>query len=630
MSHLFVKKGVITSEVGKTVKVSFSANQVNRLEQEKKAERERAENERASLLAKRIYDFTQQTKNEDELLDEMINSHKKVKTQPQPKHELEQIYEKGFKMLQNLGGFTAGGLGKDNQGRTDIITLQKKTTFTGKAEDNPDYKTNSKKRKLEDQEIETLKAVNRWRKGASSHVDSIRSSEKDDDVNEGTYSAHEVLAKALADPAPIKIIDMRAAELQSKAARQPSAGVILEFLRDKEATQAAEVRTDLLTRKRAEKEMLLAKEELARCEYEVENTEKKQKQLEEFVNGLSSLQSIGPDPERLTGKCKIFVKLFGVSEQLFQQFHLKEYFLKEISQAFTKHFRGEKVFEKWAMDCIFVVVEILRMIHKAPDGLNVGRGEEASEFMADLSPFIKTNVQPALTNYARNIWDHEDPGDLVRLYLEMEKTIPAKVFWECVETSLVKVLCEKVEHWSAEKSQLFPDIWIYPWTPLLSRDPSGISEVLYSKVYRKFRQSLQTWTPKDKFGAKLLLPWKEILPKRVWEDLMFMEVLPKLVSGLEGLGVRPDKLETESLDYLVEWSQCIPEELGREIVDEMVLRKIGEVLEEWADVITPEEKVQWILGWDLFFGEGAEWLQLSIREGLTKLLRGKNEESSLS
>lgn len=683
MSQFFVKKGVITSDVSKTVKVSFAPGKNPRklsAEPEVPVKQPEPEENRESLLAKRVYDFSQRLKTDDERLEELLAQGKKKlspeKTEAVLPDELAQIYTKAGRMLSKLGGYSGGGLGANNQGIVEFIKPERRVKFGQVPSDEQPGKSRERKAKdLNSKEKDMLQAVHKWRKGfgyttqASKYNQETDLEKENDDLSdqEGTIrferdskmsykskvtfrpsaeinlkGAHESQGGAykiidMTKPQARMMVSMKEAFQSSeslKAMQQSkvssercNARFLLERLKESHLACVSAQRAKENQTVSATKAIALRSDELVKCEHDLEQISNKKEELSLIQASLRRVAEYPLQPDCLNQIMKEFVGLQKVSASLASKYHLSQLMLKKVTAVYSQNYRGAKgILSDWSKDGMLLVVEVLKMHYKITekDALRLVdkdlEGHKVKEsFRYDLEFFVTRCILPGMMNFTANEWDHEDPEELIDVFCALEKIFPAQIFYDFFDNVIIKVLVKKIDRWEMDESLLYPHVWIQPWMEILERDPSHRVNAVFDKLKKKFRSILTTWTPADKYAAKLLLPWKDILPKPIWDDFLYLDILPKVIFNLESFEANPLQMNLDPLSFFVEWSAFVPSELADDLIQEYVSPKIEAVLKVWKQA-DQSELMEWIEGWVIFFDKASEEVQESVKEALMALV----------
>lgn len=686
MSQFFVKKGVITSEVGKTVKVSYrpKTTEASKVQPDSHQQKpQEPEIDKEVLLAKRVYDFSQRLRTDEERLEEHLAQGRKKSPSDDPpvvlNDELSDIYHKAGRMMAKLGGYSGGGLGVHNQGITDFIKPERRVKFGQKlGEDGQPIKLqkgNKAEKKLNEKEKNTLEAVHKWRKNYGSTIKAEGFDGEYSEESEGSKDSEEVAIQLLGkgphenfkkkvsfkpssdislslntngQQAGYKIVDMTKAQPsihesikdvistklssqamigKSLAATQCNGRVLLERLRESHAVVTATFNAQKLRATSAFKDLTAKENDLVRCQHDLTTMIKKSTELGAIKSALLKVESLSDKPESLSMVIKEFTQLLDIADLLWQKFNLKLLLLKKITKIFSLSYRGEKnILGGWAMDGIVDIVEILEILHKVkPQDLMISdvRGvdelQERDSFKYDIEYFVTRSIIPGLTNFASNEWDHEDPHDLVEVFLNLERTFPEQIFYDFFDSVIAKTLIKKIEAWNMNESLLYPHLWIQPWLPILTRDPGNRIDAVFEKLKGKFRGILVAWSPEDKYAAKLLLPWKDLLSKSLWEDILYLDILPKVIFNLESFDADPRRMNIEPLTFFIEWSEFVPAELTDDLIREYISPKIEAVLAGWQDAVRAEVE-EWTEGWLVLFSGGSSDLQDTVKEALMALI----------
>lgn len=73
-----------------------------------------------------------------------------------------------------------------------------------------------------------------------------------------------------------------------------------------------------------------------------------------------------------------------------------------------------------------------------------------------------------------------------------------------------------------------------------SLDSEERLQALNFSLKQKIRKILKKWTPDSEIALRLLKPWKNILDKKDWEEIIYRDVLPKLFFFMEKFEPNPE------------------------------------------------------------------------------------------
>jgi GC-rich sequence DNA-binding factor-like protein len=97
----------------------------------------------------------------------------------------------------------------------------------------------------------------------------------------------------------------------------------------------------------------------------------------------------------------------------------------------------------------------------------------------------------------------------------------------------------------------------------------------------------------------LIRPWRDVLPKDQWENMLNRGVLSKLVFHAETLKIRPESQEIKVVKDLLKWIEIMTKE-QIEIIFEGIYNKLEATFNSWLGKPgrSIEEMKIWINGWE--------------------------------
>lgn len=451
---------------------------------------------------------------------------------------LQNTYGKGFKLLQKSGYKVGQGLGKHNQGTTDIITLKKRRKNEGLS-----YSQSEKQKTLE--KPNWFKSEKPFKKKKVS-VECMK----------------EQIGKWLSnEPQPTEsIIDMRGQE----------ASASLSLLN----AGYEEAKSRVIA---VEKQLMTEKDVLTQITYEQKVVEKQltlSKQKAFLIKQVQrKVKAFLEESENLEAILRLFQELHTESPKLFQEMKLKKNFAVPIAK---------RVFDKYWKNWNFE--------ENPYKGLK--EAQSWSKWLEKGMQYLLEHWETSLQRFIFGRWlPKSTKEDLVEHLETWKPTLPSKT-WEKVQTWVLQKLTKEVENWEPRQDKIPIHTWLHPWLPLVDL------KELFPAITRKLSLVLQEWHPKDPSAKVVLGPWKPVLGED-FNKLMLKSILPKLGFLLSEMEITKDST-TKPMQWVLEWLDFVPfEELQKVMLEEFYPRWKS-YLTEWvaqAEDQQLEEVMQWFRKW---------------------------------
>ena len=396
--------------------------------------------------------------------------------------------------------------------------------------------------------------------------------------------------------------------------------VLIKRLSEKRVSIRSERALEARRKEQAEKQVVAGRGQLLKVDNEVEEVKSKHEVITSVIESLQRIKGIADRHDSMNTMLKEFLNILHLSEELFEKYRLKDLMMQRMMKIYSKDYRPKEVFEEWMLDGLYVSIEVLKLVHKVNEKVIDIEDDGFRMYITDIEYILGGCVSPTLTNFALNDWDHEDPAEMIKMFSRLETILPTQIYFDLLDNVVVRVLIKRIDHWEMDEALLYPHLWVQPWISMLNRDSKKRGRGIFDRLKSKFRKILREWTPGDQYASKLLMPWKEIFPKNMWEDLLYLDILPKIVFSLESLDANPANMRTECLAYFIEWSEYVPDELVEDVINEYVVEKIRLVVDGWKGRVKREDGIEWIEGWVLLFEGSSQKVQDLLREALCTII----------
>lgn len=655
--------------------------QILKVERRRKKDQEEENIRLQELKKRRIYEFTKEQKTDEEKLEDLLRSESAKKTdsenyklgdqvtlaEQEENQTLQGIYTKGYKMLQASGGFKSLRMGMKEDGiLKPIIPVFKKSLGTNefdprnlKFQDAPKSKQKKVEEKLTVNEKTILSSIQSWKRGnrgrkqnRESQIEKSleqRMKKLELDNDESTPSAYKIIDMRNANPEVHTSFDtldlkshsgdgtklrIRGKETSKYSSYHPVH--LMKKLREDKRLKLQNLDNIMYSKNRAKENVNKYKEQLVIAAERHTAIKTKKEKLIFTIKKLKEIQITEKHKDTATKILRLILEILTESPDNFNKFKLKDLMLKTILEILTKYFRREDdIKADWPIEIFKITIHILELSndHLVKVECPEDKVRKEAKTSDEIEYFLARSWVPTMINYTRNSWDHEDPIILIEFFEKYKEFIPEHIFDHFMDKIILPVLKIRLEEWSIEFNEIMPNIWIHPWLSFFKKSkfqscftqPSNFDldsknrlESLNLSLKQKIRRILKEWKPESDTALKLLRPWKTILDKKDWEDIIYRDVLPKLFFFMEKFDPNPTSkylfpepslttlgLNTTPLEWFVDWAKLLPEEILHDAYDGLVFDKIELVVDEYAknDDIERNDVEDWLLGWLNFFPE---------------------------
>ena len=556
----------------------------------------------------------------------------------------------GAKLLLKMGYEAGKGLGKELQGRSDIVEAHLRKGrgaigAYGKEGNRP--KKFQQKDSEEEEEEEFQEKLHQWKKGGSQSkkVKYVYKS-ADQVLEDGKWRQ---VSNEAGQTDEVKIIDMTGKEQRvlnsyhAIGAKKMRPEDTLDQ-RDNDRQKVEEVIYDL-PELRHNIDLLLDQ-----CEEELISTDRS---LKYHKNRIDTLQK---QEETLAVLCQREKEEIETLQDLLEQVeHMEEINAKgnldlESAKAMFEKMRRNfaKDYEQLEMPYIAMtlVVPLLqkqlknwspltnphmhmdefiqwKKLLEMPNALDKRQTNPMDPFHNLLWDSWMPSVRLAITS-----WNPKQPEELINFLQIWSHVIPSWMKGNIQDQILLPKLQAAVEMWDP-RSDLVPiHSWLHPWLPYLDNQ----LEIVYPTIRNKLASALKAWHPRDSSAKLILLPWKDIFDKASMYSFILKNILPKLEQSLAiDLVINPVNQSLDPWHWIMEWMDFMPPAAMINCLERQFFPKWLQVLASWLNQNPNYNEVKnWYTGWKSVMPRDileAPQVQHQLQQALEMMTRVVNKTS---
>jgi hypothetical protein len=155
-----------------------------------------------------------------------------------------------------------------------------------------------------------------------------------------------------------------------------------------------------------------------------------------------------------------------------------------------------------------------------------------------------------LKSYFSQKWDPKlEFGDSIDALNTWKVLLPEDAILLC--PTILSSLHKAIDFWDPSSDRISVHTWVLPWLGFL--DLSS----LYPKITHKFALCLQKWSPKDPSAKLILKPWKLVLGA-TFDELVLINILPKLLFFMQDLKITEKCEPCKGLHHILDWVGLVP------------------------------------------------------------------------
>lgn len=556
----------------------------------------------------------------------------------------------GAKLLLKMGYEAGKGLGKELQGRSDIVEAHLRKGrgaigAYGKEGNRP--KKFQQKDSEEEEEEEFQEKLHQWKKGGS-QTKKVKYVYKSADqvLEDGKWRQ---VSNDAGQTDKVKIIDMTGKEQRvlnsyhAIGAQKMRPEDALDY-RDSNQQKVEEVIYDL-PELRHNIDLLLDQ-----CEEELISTDRS---LKYHKNRIDTLQK---QEETLAVLCQREKEEIETLQELLEQVeHMEEINAKgnldlesaktmfdKMRRNFAKDYEQlempyiamtlvvpllQKKLKNWSpltnphmhMDEFIQWKKLLEM----PNALDKRQTNPMDPFHSLLWDSWMPSVRLAITS-----WNPKQPEELISFLQIWSHVIPSWMKANIQDQILLPKLQAAVEMWDP-RSDLVPiHSWLHPWLPYLDTQ----LEIVYPTIRNKLASALKAWHPRDSSAKLILLPWKDIFDKASMYSFILKNILPKLEQSLAlDLVINPIDQSLDPWNWIMEWMDFMPPAAMINCLERQFFPKWLQVLASWLNQNPNYNEVKnWYTGWKSVIPRDlleAPQVQHQLQQALEMMTRVVNKTS---
>jgi len=208
-------------------------------------------------------------------------------------------------------------------------------------------------------------------------------------------------------------------------------------------------------------------------------------------------------------------------------------------------------------------------------------------FMSKLRSWISTQ------------WDVRNYEPVLGIISTWGPVLPPYILDNIIDHLLMPKLVRAVDEWNPRTDTVPIHAWLHPFLPIL-----GIPkmEPLFHPIRAKLVSALRDWHPSDPSAHAILAPWVQVFDKASMQALLVRAVLPKLMVSLREFVINPIQQHIEPFQWVMFWSDIIPEHHFISLMETEFFNKWLHVLYAWlASRPDYEEVSRWYIGWKKMF-----------------------------
>lgn len=549
----------------------------------------------------------------------------------------------GAKLLMQMGYEAGKGLGKDLQGRSEIVEahLRKGRGAIGAYGSEGGTKKKGKKADSEDEEEKEFKEkLHQWKRGGAGSkkvkyiyktADQVLEEGKWRKVSKGGGAGGGGMADSAAAPLPskVKVVDMRGREervlsgyhaINAKQKRpddddeEVGDGLAAALLaKQKPNFEIPELLHNInLIMDTCEESLISADRKLRHNRDKVEVLQMEEEKLANLVD--AEKEQIG----QLRGALEMVEKLEVAAEEKHLDLDSAMEAFKKMSEEYPREYR---VYELPHIASTIVspliktqlgewrplqeperhrdlFVEWRDVLHAG--GVGVGSADAPDPFYN----LVWDSWMPSV-RIAMNQWDTRRPDDLIDFLKAWRDIIPAQIVQNIRNLIILPKLQTEVEQWNPLLDPMPIHSWLHPWLEMLGSE----LEIVYPTIRHKLATALHAWHPSDKSARLILLPWKEVFDRASLQAFLLKNICPKLETAMQTFAITPSMQNMDVWNWVMDWKDFLSSATLVALLEKAFFPRWLRVLAMWLNN-SPNyaEVTQWFQGWKREFAAVSDLL----------------------
>jgi len=199
-----------------------------------------------------------------------------------------------------------------------------------------------------------------------------------------------------------------------------------------------------------------------------------------------------------------------------------------------------------------------------------------------------------LVRLAVQRWHSRDPQPLVSFLELWRPLVPAWIMQHVLEQLVLVRLQAEVEVWDPLTDTTPIHTWLHPWLPPLG----DRLDCVFPTIRNKLASALSSWHPTDRSAKLILLPWQDVFSRGSMVAFLTKNIVPKLEQALAVMPITPRNQDLTLWQAVMDWADLLPPPQLAQILAQAFFPRWLQVLAGWLNS-TPnyEEVVGWYSGW---------------------------------
>jgi len=191
-------------------------------------------------------------------------------------------------------------------------------------------------------------------------------------------------------------------------------------------------------------------------------------------------------------------------------------------------------------------------------------------------------------------WHSREPQPLVAFLDMWRPLLPGWILQHVLERLVLARLQAEVELWDPLTDTMPLHTWLHPWLPALGER----LDVVYPTIRNKLSSALSAWHPADRSAKMILLPWVEVFSRPSMLAFLTKNIVPKLETALATFPISPRNQDMSLWTAVMDWSDMLPPPQLAQMLAQSFFPRWLQVLAGWLNSNPNyEEVVGWYSGW---------------------------------
>jgi len=199
-----------------------------------------------------------------------------------------------------------------------------------------------------------------------------------------------------------------------------------------------------------------------------------------------------------------------------------------------------------------------------------------------------------LVRLAVQRWQSRQPDPLIGLLELWRPLLPNWILQHVLEQLVLVRLQAEVEMWNPLMDTTPIHTWLHPWLPPLG----SRLDIVYPTIRNKLANALANWHPTDRSAKMILVPWKEVFTPSSMHAFLVKNIIPKLETALLHLPINPVNQDLSLWNAVCDWLDMVAPQVLADIMSKHFFPRWLQVLAAWLNS-NPNytELIGWYQGW---------------------------------